>query len=91
MLTIFDILLSIGLIASDPSLNSIQVSGIDLKAPTRLLSKRTWLYTALSAREETASQQKDSETTSIVYSTHMWDDFCTEKPYLDSCQRTLYG
>ncbi len=39
VLTILDVFLSIGLIASDSSLNSIQVSGIDLEAPTGLLSQ----------------------------------------------------
>ena len=38
-LTILDVFLSIGLIASNSSLNSIQVSGIDLEAPTGLLSQ----------------------------------------------------
>jgi len=89
MLTILDILLGIGLIASDSSLNSIQVSGIDLEAPTGLLSQCTWLCQALSAREETASK-RTTRHPSIVHSRHMCDDFCREKAHLDGGQRTLY-
>ncbi len=76
MLTILDIFLSIGLIASNSSLNSIQVSGIDLESPTGLLSQA---HVKLRVQERKQPTSKMTTRQHILFTTEMCDDLCNKK------------